>query len=115
MGYSLDLRERVVKFVESGHSQAFASRIFDIGKRTVGRWLELKKKTGNLKERPHAGGRKPKVQASELKEYIAENPDKTLHEIAEKFDVNPASIWKKLKKLGYVHKKKLYSIAKDVK
>ncbi len=37
--YALDLRERVVKFLNAGGSKAEAARRFDLGRRTVYRYL----------------------------------------------------------------------------
>lgn len=37
--YGLDLRERVVKFIKSGGSKAEAARRFELGRRTVYRYL----------------------------------------------------------------------------
>jgi transposase len=48
-GYSLDLRERVVKAVEKGHSQLWVAREFGIGIGTVKRYLKRKAQLGHLK------------------------------------------------------------------
>ena len=39
MTYSLDLRQRVVSFVEGGGSKSEASRVFRVGRNTVYSWL----------------------------------------------------------------------------
>ena len=39
MTYSLDLRQRVVSFVEGGGSKSEASRVFGVGRNTVYSWL----------------------------------------------------------------------------
>ena len=105
MAYSLDLREKAVAYVESGETRISAAKVFGIGERTIRRWISLQKETGNLKPRPHKGSRKPQVQSLELEDFIRSNPDKTLHEIAEEFNVNLTSIWRRLKKMDYVFKK----------
>src|SRR5271169_5778859 len=38
--YALDLRERVVKFIQSGGSKAEAARRFELGRSTVYRYLD---------------------------------------------------------------------------
>lgn len=108
MLYSLDLRERVVSYVESGGSRIAASRIFSVGERTVRRWVSLKKETGSLSPRPHKGGYPAKIDLSILKEYVDSNPNKTLGDIGKKFSVAPVSVWQALKKLDYVYKKKRF-------
>jgi transposase len=105
MSYSLDLREKVLSHVESGCSQLSASKIFGIGERTIRRWIILKKETNSLSPRPHGGGRPYKANPSELKAYITANPDKTLEELARKFNAGKTSIWRCLRKINYVHKK----------
>jgi putative transposase len=39
MCYSVDLREKVVKYLENGGSVSQASQIFNIGRFTIYRWL----------------------------------------------------------------------------
>ena len=103
--YGVDLRERVVSYVESGGSGISASRLFSVGERTVRRWLSLKKESGSLVPRPHGGGYPPKIVISKLKEYINSHPDKTLEDIGKEFSVSHVAIWKALRKIGYVYKK----------
>lgn len=105
MYYSLDLRERVVSYVESGASRVAAAKLFKVGERTVRRWLCLKKETGKLSPRPHGGGYPPKIDLSELQKSVDLNPDKTLLELKEEFSVSGTSLWHALKKLQYTYKK----------
>ena len=105
MAYSLDLRHKVVAHIESGCNIVSAAKIFGIGERTIRRWLILKKETGSLIKKPHGGGRPYKAKPSELEEYIAANPDKTLEELALEFSAGKTSIWRCLKKINYVNKK----------
>ena len=39
MSYSVDLRKKVVKYVEENNNQLEASRVFDIGYETVRKWM----------------------------------------------------------------------------
>ena len=39
MSYSLDLRQKVVSYLESGQSRVSAAAIFGIGESTVRRWI----------------------------------------------------------------------------
>jgi transposase len=105
MSYSLDLRERVVTYVESGSSRASAARLFNVGERTVRRWLDLKKETGDLLPRPHGGGYPPKIDLSELKKFVDSNPNQTLLDLEKEFSASGASLWQALKKLDYTYKK----------
>ena len=105
MSYSLDLRERVVTHVESGSSRVSAAKFFNVGERTVRRWLGLKKETGGLSPRSHGGGYPPKIDLSELKKSVDLNPNKTLSDLEEEFSASGASLWNALKKLQYTYKK----------
>ena len=52
--YTLDLRERVVKFVAGGGTRAQAARLFRLGERTVYRYLAAAK-TNNLAPKNQLG------------------------------------------------------------
>lgn len=105
MAYSLDLREKVVLYVESGNTRVSASKVFGIGERTVRRWVSRYRSTGNIAPLPHGGGFPSKIQSSVFKQHMADNPDKTLKELGEFFGVSHAGIAYNLRKHGYVHKK----------
>lgn len=105
MSYSLDLRERVVAYVESGSSRASAAKFFKVGERTVRRWLSLKMETGKLSPRPHGGGYPPKIDLSELKKSVDLNPNQTLSDLEKEFSASSTSLWYALKKLQYTYKK----------
>ena len=49
MSYSIDLRERVISFIEGGGSKIGASRLFRVSCRTVFMWIQQKKKRTSLK------------------------------------------------------------------
>ena len=48
MGYSNDLREKVLVVVDRGESQAAVARRFDISARTVRRFIQRREITGDL-------------------------------------------------------------------
>jgi transposase len=52
MAYSVDLRERVIAYLQEGHTQEETSIIFKVGTSTIKRWLSLLSETGNLEKRP---------------------------------------------------------------
>ena len=45
--YSLDLREKVIKYLELGNSQQSASKIFMLNPSTINRWWLRYKREGN--------------------------------------------------------------------
>ena len=103
--YSIDLRTRVLSYVFSGGSRLSASKIFKISERTVRNWIRLHEDTGSLQPRPHGGGFVSKIDSDEFKGYVADNPDKTLHEMGEHFGITHSGVAYNLSKHGYVYKK----------
>jgi len=106
MAYRVDLREKVMLFIDSGGSTSEAAEIFNIRQSTLYTWINLRKETGALEPRPHGGGFQSKVEdPEEFKRYIEENPDKTLEEIGEYFGMSYGGAFYNLKKYGYSYKK----------
>lgn len=102
--YSLDLREKVMKFIEDGHSKVEACKVFNIGKSTLFAWFRKLKQYGTLEsKKPKTGQRK--IDLDKLVQAVRECPDKTLKEYAEDFNVSIKGIWSALKKLGITLKK----------
>lgn len=48
MAYSKDLRLKVLAAVDGGQSQAAVARRFDVGERTVRRYVDLRDRTGDV-------------------------------------------------------------------
>ena len=93
MSYHLDLRERVVAFIDGGATQAEASRIFNISTRTIYRWLQR----DDL--RPCARKRyQSKLSQDAILAHVREHPDALLRERAAHFGVSPSGIWRALKR-----------------
>ena len=89
MGYSKDLRERVLGYMAEGHTQKETSKVFKVGTTTIKEWKKLLSETGALEKRPLE--RKARIYESEkLRTYIAENPEATLAEIAAEFGGSPS-------------------------
>ena len=45
--YSQDLRERVIKAIDDGHTRGEVAMLFDIGIATVGRYVKRQRRTGS--------------------------------------------------------------------
>ena len=84
MSYSVDLRSRVIGFINEGNSQEKASVIFNVGTSTITRWLRLLSETGSLEKRP-LKRTAPKFESEKLNAYIEENSDALLKDVAEHF------------------------------
>jgi transposase len=72
--YSLDLRERVIKFIESGNSQKAATELYPLNPSTINIWWLRYKREGHYNPRLRAG-KKPRVNMEQLKRYIKSNPN----------------------------------------
>lgn len=105
MSCSLDLRQRVVDYVQSGKSKISASNLFDVAEKTVRNWMTLYEETGSVDPRPHKGGRKSSIDSEKFKSYVDANPGKTLKEIGANFGLSYEGAAYNLRKHGYVNKK----------
>ena len=95
MAYSEDLRQRVRQYVANGGSKAEASRLFDVSRTVIYRWLT----NDNPRKKP--GRTKPdKLDEQALLEDVRHYPDKLLRERAADFSMSINGIWVALKRLG---------------
>ena len=84
MGYSKDLRERVLSYHALGNSIEKTSKVFKVGATTIKAWKKLLSETGSLEKKELK--RSPrKFESEKLRAYIKENPEATLVEIAKEF------------------------------
>ena len=102
MTYSLDLRERVVRYVNNGGSKASASRKFEVSVWCVQDWCNRE----NLAPKKH-GRRRRKLDWDSLKEDVRRYPDKLLRERAATFGVYINAIDYALKQMKITHKKNI--------
>jgi len=105
MSYSIDLRERVIAYIEQGGRKLDAARLFDVGRPTIDRWLQLKKETGSLKDSPLEPRSWRKLCPEALTAYVNANPDAFLSDYAAHFNVSEAGIWYALERLKITRKK----------
>ena len=109
---SNDLRERVVAFVEAGHSCNEAARHFDTSVSFAVNLMALLRETGSVEPRPIGGKRHGKLDPAEafLLAFIERAPDVTMPELAamllaEKgIMVAPQSLSRWLIKKGFSYK-----------
>jgi transposase len=99
MTYSLDLRRRVLSFIEEGGSQREAMRIFKISRNTMYRW-----RTSLDPEPKKHGSRMRKIDPKALARHVQEHCDAKLSERAAHFGVRTNAIWYQLQKMKLVKK-----------
>ena len=110
---SLDLRERVVRFVEEGHSRRAAAAHFKVSVSFVVNLVAAFRRRGSLAPKPSGGRRHAKLNAHRtfLLAQVAERADITMPELAAELaaatgeTVDPASLSRWLIRAGYRFKK----------
>ena len=114
--HPLELRERVVGYVDAGHSNREASRVFSVSPRFVNDMVKLRRETGSLaaKKQGNPGRGKLSPYADWVKGRLAENGELTLNELRLELleqhglTVHLGSVGNWLHRLGLSHKKKSY-------
>ena len=101
--YGLDLRERVVKFLQTGGSKVEAARRFAVGRRTVYRYLAAAK-AGALAPKT-SWGQWRTLDPQKLQAHLQQHPEAALQELATVFNVSHNAVWVRLGKLGFTLKK----------
>ena len=114
--YSLDLRERIVGYVEEGHSARSAAGVFGVSASTAVRLAAAHRRDGNIAPKPQgrAPGTAGKLAAhlDFLIERLRSEPDITLQVLAEALSeargvkVQLSSIHRALIRAGYSYKKR---------
>ena len=81
--HPMELRERVITFVEEGHSHRAAASHFRVSPRFANRMVIPKRETGSLEpmRQGHGGHGKLKAHADWVRQRVAENGDLTLDEL----------------------------------
>jgi len=112
--YSVDLRERVLQYLEKNKNREAASRLFQVGVATIYRWIARKKEKGNVEplRRPYVY---KKIDDQKLIDYIEKNPDHFLSEIGKHFNLTLQAVFYALKRLKITRKKSSRSTGKGTK
>jgi len=110
--YSLDLRRRVVRFVDGGHSRHEAAGRFDVSVSFVVKLMAAWRATGSYAAKPEGGWRYSKLDPHRawLECRVLEKADITMPELAEELAakgirVAPASLSRWYRRNGYRYKK----------
>jgi transposase len=114
MGYSNDLRVRVIRVVERGSAARAAARQFEIGDSTAIRWVKRWKETGSRAAKPATGHSRSPLKEHEqwLLDLVGREPDLTLEEIRARLlderehKAGIGSIWRFFDRHGISFKKK---------
>jgi transposase len=101
--YALDLRERVVKFIQGGGSKVEAARHFALARSSVYRYLAAAQ-SGTLPPKTSWGTWR-KLDPEKLRDHVKKHPDATLKELQRVFGVSHHAVWVRLGQLGFTLKK----------
>ena len=80
--YPADFRDRLLRALDAGLRRAEAARTFGVTERTIRRWQQRRRETGEVAPMPRLGRRRhigPAVEAP-LRAQVAAHPDATLVE-----------------------------------
>ena len=113
MSYSIDLREKVLKYVEKGGSISEAARLFDVSRPAIYQWIK-KKKTGSLRDNPP---KRPwrKINPEEVIAFVEKHSDLTLAGYAKHFGIKSSSMFNVFKKLKITRKKRLFITEREMR
>lgn len=95
MSYDIELRERVIDFIEAGGRKTDAAVLFQVGRTTIYNWL----KRPSLDPTPR-GNCDRKLKKEELAAHVKAYPDALQRERAAHFGVCKSTICEALKKMG---------------
>jgi len=112
--YSIDLRTKVIKFIEEGNSQRLASKVFSLSKTTINAWHVRYKSEGHYRARKRIGA-KASIDVKEFERYVREHPNKKASDIGKRFNLSTTGTRYWLKKLRFSYKKKPLPTWKQIK
>lgn len=101
MTYSVDLRERVLAFVEAGGSKSEAARRFNVSRWCIYEWLGRESLEPSKQGCPGPW----KLLPEALEADVAEYPDAYQHERAAALGVSEYAVWYGLRRLNLTRKK----------
>lgn len=110
----MDLRQRVVDaWDQKTGTQPQIAKRFKVSLGWVKKLLHLRRKTGSIAPKKHAGGRRAKFvgeHLEHLRELVAQKPDATLEELLELSGVSASimAVARALQRLGFTFKKSRY-------
>jgi transposase len=112
--YSVDLREKVIKFIKAGNSQKEASIVFGINKMTINRWHLRYKREGHCRPKTRLGA-KASIEKEPFVQYVKTHPNARAEDIAGEFGISASGARYWLRRVGFSYKKKPSPIWKQVK
>lgn len=116
--YSLDLRKRVIAMVSAGTMLKDIAILFNVNLKTIYKWRKQFEEIGNFAPKTgYQRGHSHKiVDFDAFKNFVKENSDLTLKEMAEKFgNVSPQTIMRGMRRINFTFKKNNLDIKNAMK
>src|SRR5215469_14731743 len=110
---SKEIRKKIIQHKQNYVNEPDIAKWLIISQSTVTKIWALHKQTGSIKPKPRTQGRKPLATQQTMNQIttkIDNQPDITLKELIEEFNlqISPAALSKRLIKLGYTFKKRVF-------
>lgn len=110
--YSIDLRKRVIEYIEEGNNYISASNRYKISRETVRKWYIRYKTEGHYNEKPRKG-KKSRIIRSEFENYVKTHSGATLAQIGSHFKMTGRSVHYYMQKFSFAYKKKSLAMWKQ--
>jgi transposase len=109
VAYSKDFRKKVLDCVLEGKSCHASAIKFNIAHNTVLSWYKRYLELGHCCPKKNLG-KKPRIDVADFEKYVQENPDKTLKQIGENFEMTDVGALYYMNKINFRYKKKSHVI-----
>lgn len=113
--YSHDLREKVVTAIDRGEPKSQVSRMFNVSRAAIDRWLKRREQTGNVRAASgyQRGHSHRIVDWQAFRRFAQTHGDKTQAEMAALWsaDMSERTLSRALKQIGFTRKKRLTATA----
>jgi len=104
MAYDIKYRLRALAYWGEGNSKRKTAEVFGVSSSTLQAWKSQLKTTGSLSPKKRKQTWR-KIEPKKLEQYVEENPDAYLREIAAVFHCTIHAVETALKRLGISRKK----------
>ena len=120
--YSVDLREKVMQFYKETQHKSKTCEIFNIARTTLDDWILLEQKTGQLKQPKAQNAGRPSciLDLQAFEHFVKTTPFTQAKDLVALFEsrfgysVSYQVILGALNRMGWTHKKRVFSTSKPV-
>ena len=117
--YSIDLREKVMAAIDRGEKKSQVSRMFNISRDTIDRWLNRRRATGSVKAvQGYQRGHSHRIKDwEEFHAFAQQYGDKTQAEMAQLWlgEMSERTMSRALAHIGWTRKKRLMGTENEMR